>query len=223
MRIRFVIQRAALSAMMLLGASHAFGQSCGDWVGGTVVLSGDLHCTSGWVALGVGDDNATIDLNGFTLSGTSSMFGLDVAGQANVTIKGPGRIAGFQIGVRGGHNTNLRVENVRFDSVLEAISDNHGHNIAIVNNEFIGIGGTAISIRTTTIHGRHAKDGVIDGNWFDGGDIAVDLCGMNTYGHTIKNNRVTNQRRAAFRLWDETHGNQLYGNDVRKRRILVVD
>ncbi|MGB0514601.1 MAG: NosD domain-containing protein [Wenzhouxiangellaceae bacterium] len=214
MRICFPFPRAALVALLFLGAPQAFAQSCGDWVGGTVVLSGDLHCTSGWVALGIGADGTTIDLNGHTISGAASMFGLDVAGRDHVTIKGPGRIVGFDIGVRGGHGTNLRVENVRFDSVTLAVSENHGHGIAIVNNEFVNIGSTAVSIRTTPSHPRHSKDGLIEGNWFDGGETAVELCGMNTYGYSVKNNRITNQSVVAIKLWDEANNNTLFGNDV---------
>ena len=214
MPIRILFSRVAVAALLLMGAPQAFSLSCGDWVSGTVVLDADLHCTSGWVALGVATDHTTIELNGHTLSGTASMFALDVASRNNVTIKGPGRLVGFQIGVRGGHGSNLRVENVRFESIGLAITENHGDGIAVVNNEFVNIGSTAVSIRTSTLHPRHSKDGLIEGNWFDGGETAIELCGVNTYGYSVKHNRITNQSVVAIKLWDETNNNILFGNDV---------
>ena len=62
--------------------------------------------------------------------------------------------------------------------------------------------------------GRHDTNGVIVDNWFDGGMTAIQLCGMNTYGHTVRYNRITNQSWVAIELSDETSRNTLFGNDV---------
>ena len=82
--------------------------SCGSTVTGTVVLDADMNCVNSH-GLVVGSDNTTIDLNGHTISCSGpgylgSCQGLDKWGimvweKNNVTIKGQGKINGFEVGV----------------------------------------------------------------------------------------------------------------------------
>ena len=208
------VLRPLLALLFVAAPFHAAAQSCGDFLGGTVALSGDLHCTSGYTALGVGASGTTINLNGHTLSGSRALIGIDAVGYDNVTIRGPGRITGFWIGVRGGNTRALRVRNVRFENLASGISNNHGNDVVIADNEFINIDGVGVSLRTTPFNSRHGTNGVIVDNWFDGGMTAIQLCGMNTYGHTVRYNRITNQSWVAIELSDETSRNTLFGNDV---------
>lgn len=203
-----------LLALAVVPGSKTLAQSCGDFVVGTVVLSADLHCTGGYTALGISADNTVIELNGHTLSGSSGLMGIDVSSFENVTIRGPGRIKGFWLGVGAGNGKGLTVENVRFEGVGSGISDAHGTDARILDNQFIGIGGTAIDFTTTPWSSRHSTGGLIADNWFDGGSTAIELCGMNTYGHRIENNRIRNQSWVAMLLIQEAHGNELFGNDV---------
>ena len=206
--------RIAAAALALATAPSLHALSCGDWVGGTVTLTSDLYCTSGYTAIGVGADHTVIELNGHTLSGSSALLGIDVSSFNNVTIRGPGRIKGFWLGVRAGNGKGLTVENVRFEGVGSGISDAHGTDAVIVDNQFLGIGGTAIDFTTTPWSSLPSTGGLIADNWFDGGSTAIELCGMNTYGHRIENNRIRNQSWVAVLLSQETHANSLFGNDI---------
>lgn len=208
------VVRPLLVVLFLTAPLQSWAQSCGDFLGGTVVLTSDLHCTTGWTALGVGADNTTIHLNGHTLSGSRLLMGIDAVGYDNVTIRGPGRIMGFWLGVRGGNTRRLRVHDVRFENLGGGISNNHGNDVVITDNEFINIDGVGVSLVTTSLKSRQCANGLIANNWFDGGTTAVKLCGMNTYGHSVKYNRITNQSWVAISLSDETRSNTLFGNDV---------
>jgi hypothetical protein len=84
------------------------GPSCGATVSGSVVLEADLNCNDSH-GLNVGADNTTIHLNGHSISCAGpgylgscqgrDKFGIIVWEKNNVTIKGPGKINGFEVGV----------------------------------------------------------------------------------------------------------------------------
>jgi hypothetical protein len=73
--------------------------SCGSVITGTITLSRNLNCNHD--GLNIGEDFATINLNGFRIQGPgidSSKIGIAVS-KDNVKIVGPGVISGFQAGI----------------------------------------------------------------------------------------------------------------------------
>lgn len=75
------------------------GPACGDVVVADVVLKADLvGCSTGLI---VGADNITIDLNGRSIRGASTLegSGIDATGRSGIHIK-DGRISGFATGVQ---------------------------------------------------------------------------------------------------------------------------
>jgi parallel beta-helix repeat protein len=91
-----------------LPAVSVAGPSCGSTVSGAIVLDADLNCTNS-DGLIVGADDTTIDLNGHNISCSGAGYlgscqglnrwGVMVWEKKNVTIKGPGKISGFTVGV----------------------------------------------------------------------------------------------------------------------------
>ena len=73
--------------------------ACGQVVQGNVTLTANLNCSGD--GLIVGDDETTINLNGFGIYGPgadSSKVGIG-ASEDNVVVNGPGTIQGFQAGI----------------------------------------------------------------------------------------------------------------------------
>lgn len=125
------MRRVVQIAFALLGGGIAVpcfaGVTCGGAVSGNVVLTADLQCTNqgGLVVMG---DNTTIDLNGHTIvctsgsscglqsyvNGSPALAGISMNGYKNVTIKGPGTISGFNVGVNVA-GQNVTVTRVKVD------------------------------------------------------------------------------------------------------------
>jgi len=204
-------------ALAMVPASKSLASvACGDFVGGTVVLSANLDCSAagGYTAIGIGADNTVIELNGYTLSGGRDLMAIDVSSFNNVTIRGPGVIRGFWIGVRAGNGRGLRVEGVRFDDLSMGISDNHGQDAVILENEFFNMDFHGIRFATVAAGQPESTGGLVRDNIFDGGSTAIELCGMDTHGHNISRNRIQRQSYFGIVLTDETHRNRIARNDV---------
>lgn len=103
-----------LASSLLIPTAQAL--SCGDSVVGTVVLTSDLDCSSGYTALEVANNNVTIDLNGFTLSGSRDLSGININEYDNIAIKN-GAIKGFWVGINSSRSDELNVNNVTFYEV----------------------------------------------------------------------------------------------------------
>jgi len=206
----------ALALAMVPVSKSLASVACGDFVGGTVVLTANLDCSGagGYTAIGIGADDTVIELNGHTLSGGRDLMGVDVSSYNNVTIRGPGVIRGFWLGVRAGNGRGLTVEGVRFDDLGMGISDNHGQDAVILENEFFNMDFHGIRFATVAAGQPDSTGGLVRGNSFDGGGTAIELCGMQTYGHNISRNRIQNQSHFGIVLSDETHRNRIVGNDV---------
>ena len=206
----------ALALAMVPVAKSEAAVACGDFVGGTVVLTANLDCSGagGYTAIGVGADNTVIELNGHALSGGRDLIGVDVSSYSNVTIRGPGVIRGFWLGIRAGNGRGLTVEGVRFDDLGMGISDNHGQDAVILENEFFDMDFHGIQFATVAAGQPDSTGGLVRGNSFDGGGTAIELCGMQTHGHNISRNRIQNQSHFGIVLSDETHRNRIAGNDV---------
>lgn len=119
MKLSTVLTQMIFAATLPVAVMAA--PQCGVSVNGKLVLDANMSCVNA-PALTVNSDNVTIDLNGHTISCTGagykgscqglSLFGITVDGKKNVLIKGPGKIEGFDVGVRLSDTTAVTVRDL---------------------------------------------------------------------------------------------------------------
>ncbi len=158
--------------------------SWGDTLTANTTLDSDL--TGSGTAFIIGADGITLDLNGYTLSGNSTGYGVDNTGSYNgVTIKN-GSIVGFGQGIRadgtiGTPLSGLTLEDLSFSGDT---GGGHAHVIDIRNSAnvviedvtiVVGAGSpsSAEAIRLQSIDGVEVKNVNVDGGWI-GVNFAFD-------------------------------------------------
>ncbi len=194
----------------LLNAS-ASALSCGDLIFSNVTLTTDLHCTTGFYALEVFADNVTVDLNGYTLSGTSSLGGIAINDHNNVTIKN-GVIKDFWVGVNTSDVNSLKVYDSVFYNLGEGVIVSAGSHADIRGNDFIKTSSRGVAI-LNHIAGKVAMDNVVADNEFYMTRIGVEICGSGTADNTIKSNLIWQSMDYGISL-EGSVDNQIYDNTV---------
>ena len=128
---------AALSVTTLLvgaGPASAGHVSCGQTILVSTTLDSNVGpCQTGLV---IGADNITLDLNGFTLSGTPVTGdgpGVEIAGRTGVTVKN-GTITQFDAGVAIVGGSNNTVTNMRLLDNRGSFQTDFGDGVAVFNS-----------------------------------------------------------------------------------------
>ncbi len=96
---------------------------CGATITSSVKLTHDQNCTDITGGITIGADNVTVDLNGWNINCTSAggylgscqgtgTAGVDTNGFNGATVKGPGTINGFAVGVLVNGGTEANVKNL---------------------------------------------------------------------------------------------------------------
>ncbi len=88
------------SMQVALAQEPLSSPACGQVVHGNVTLTANLVCTGD--GLIVGDDNTTINLNGYSINGpgdNSSKVGVAIPHSNGVVVQGSGSIRDFQAGI----------------------------------------------------------------------------------------------------------------------------
>lgn len=211
---RLLLFRACASLWLFCGAlavptAHAL--SCGDNVAGTVVLTSNLNCNTGYVALEVVNHNTTIDLNGFTISGSRGLSGINVGEYHNLVVKN-GALRGFWAGVNSTRSDNLLVDNVTFNEVGHGVIISAGNKARIQNNDFIKTSSNAIYIN---VRDRRftANKNIINNNEFYQIPGAVSICGEQADYNIIANNLIWKSTDYAIHL-NHSDRNRVYRNRV---------
>jgi hypothetical protein len=166
---------AAAAAAAPAAAGEIAALACGDVVTADVTLSSSLEgCTTGIV---VGADNITIDLNGYSItgSGVDEGAGIEAVGRSGVTVKN-GHVRNFADGVRFFQTANSTIANIHVRRTGTGITVNGtdvashsngivGNNVTdsaagihvgggvsarVLNNRVIGVDGVGILCRDTT-------------------------------------------------------------------------
>lgn len=205
-----------LCALVLLMPLPSFALSCGDTVTSDVRLTADLHCTAGYYALHVPTSGVTIDLNGHTLSGDTGIPGISIYNASSVTIKGPGKIRGFSIGVYGQRSHALKVMGVDFEDNVAGASISHALSNTFAGNTFSRSSAIALAFYdNSTIDPRIGPGyhSIVD-NAFSDVDGGVQLCGMDTGSSTIANNAFARSKAFAIRLLDSSDRNTIHSNAI---------
>jgi len=224
---------AILIALLFLfiGTGHAATpiSTCGT----DISLSGDYYlendiigCNGGSgygikYAIKIQADGVHLNLNGHTISGTGSAYGIYVAGSSNTVIEGPGKIENFNTGIFVGcrydngtstsySSNNNVIKNVTVTSNLFGISfdwaygglyysDNLIDNNIILSNSQIGI---YLSDSTNT---------TISNNTASGGYYGIVLCYSS--GNTVTRNRVTENTYGVLLIVGSSN-NEIYENAI---------
>jgi parallel beta-helix repeat protein len=160
--------------------------SCGDAITSDITLTENLHCTSGYRALEVFANNVTIDLNGYTISGSSSLGGIYIVGYKNVTVKN-GSIKDFWVGVNTTNTIGLTVNNMTFYEVGAGVIISQGNNANIYDNDFIRTSSHGVSIANRNAKST-ANGNVVNNNEFYQAQFGIQICGDKADGNTITNN-----------------------------------
>ncbi|HHL32004.1 MAG TPA: hypothetical protein ENJ41_05405 [Oceanospirillales bacterium] len=187
--MRFQKTHKLLNLLILLMLSaQAWSLSCGDSVSSNIVMTHDLNCTTGFHALEVTANNVTINMNGYRISGSSSLSGIDVFNHSNVTIKN-GLISGFWSGINSFKSDKLMVNAVTFYNLGTGVIINSGNKATVFDSNFYYINAQGVSVRRNNF-GTTANDNVIVQNQFYKNFIAIELCGDKSDSNEISNNFI---------------------------------
>lgn len=195
-----------------LYATNSHALACGDAVTTDITLTENLDCTSGYRALEVFANNVTIDLNGYTISGSSSLAGIYIVGYKNVTVKN-GSIKDFWVGVNSGDTIGLSVNNMTFYEVGAGVIISQGNDANIYDNDFIRTSSHGVSIANRNAK-TTANGNVVNNNEFYQAQFGIAICGDQADGNTITNNLLWKTKDFAINL------NSSDKNVVRNNRVL---
>jgi parallel beta-helix repeat protein len=212
------IQSAIITIIFVLTVSHSpilLALSCGDAVTSDTTLTEDLHCTSGYVALEVFASNVTIDLNGFTLSGTADVAGIRSSGYDSLTIKN-GSIRGFWVGVNTGRTNDLEVSSITFYEVGHGVIISQGNNADIHDNDFIRTRNQGVFI-VNRGQKETANRNIVNNNEFYEAQFGIEICGDQSDNNIITNNLLWKTVDYGIHLNHSDH------NILRNNRVLDSD
>ena len=174
-----IVLAVALTLASVLGETVQAGHvACGDTLTADTTLDSDLNCTT-TPGLIIGADGITLDLNGFTVTGSAcgGCHGIRIVGFIDVTIKN-GTVVGFEQGIRGEGVSRLIIKD------LTLTGQTSSHAIDILDSEDVEIKDTSISLVTTFIGPEAIRLESVDGVevknvHVDGGFIGVNFaCGL---------------------------------------------
>jgi parallel beta-helix repeat protein len=190
-----------------------YAVSCGDIITSNTVLSADLHCTTGYYAIEVGANNVTLDLNGFTLSGTTDLAGVAIYGRDKVKIIGNGGvIKGFWAGINTSESDYLNVSTTIFYNLGLGVIISSGNEAIIENNDFIYIDAQGVRIYNT-VAGNQANKNLVENNEFYKSAVGVEVCGDDSDKNTIKNNLIWKSNYYGIHV-SRSDDNIIYNNDI---------
>ena len=221
-----------------LFAAPAAPLACSDPIVTDTKLKADLTCAPDVDGLFINAHGVTVNLNGFTITGSGVSSGVFNVGFADVTIKN-GTITGFQDGVRADGVADIDIKEL-------VLSDQSASSIVIVNSANVKIKRVFISqprygggnpateaIRLANVDDAKVKDVIVDGGYFgllsigDSG-VATELVAKgnvfanathgiflsNTTDSKIIDNRVFDNHGIGIGLINGSIGNEIKSNDV---------
>lgn len=202
------------ASIMITGIfSHfAIALSCGDIITSSITLTDDLHCTTGYYALEVRNDNVTINLNGHRIFGSDDLQGIIVSDMNKVRILGPGSISGFWAGINSTETFRLQVRDITFFDVGSGVILSAGNKAYIAGNDFINTSSQAVHVNNRVL-GNTAGDNVITNNEFYKARVGIEICGFGSSNNTINGNLIWKSADYGIHLTNSTH-NQIYDNTI---------
>lgn len=171
---------------------------------GTYCFTNDLLSAPDQTAITVNGDRITVDLKGYTLSGSDPTTGTGIAVASNrsdVLLRN-GRISRFGTGVRATVALNLVVEDFEIGNVVSGISAIQGSHFSFRRNRVTGATGVGIGIGISLplLTGSTTLAAMITDNEIVGvtatGQTPADVTGIHalSYATIIAGNRITGVR-----------------------------
>jgi nitrous oxidase accessory protein NosD len=218
----FTVILAVLLAGLACRAAHA--QSCGTALTASLTLTADLDCRGEPFALKIDADGVTINLNGRRILGTGGTA-IVASGRHRLTVRGPGRIEHFHIGIDAMRSDHLTVSGVEFVNVSEAgIALTHSYDAKLQQNRFRGFAElAAIDIRQPLAGAGYPAGGhqILD-NIFDNLFVGIGACGADAGGNLILGNTFSRIFEHALLIRDEAGYNSIQSNKFRDYGAVVT-
>lgn len=208
-RTRIGLLGAALAVPLLTaGASPAAADevTCGTVVTTSIVLTDDLGPCPG-DGLIAGADDITIDLGGYTISGTGTGAGVRVAQRTGVTVTG-GTIEGFHTGVVLDESTAGTVSKLVLRDNIRGVNVAGSDGNLVEKNTIVGSGLDAIRLGLSA-------DNVISKNVLTGNVFGIGVADFST-GNLVEKNVLRDTRGFGIAVFSDSDANRIEKNDVQR-------
>jgi parallel beta-helix repeat protein len=213
------------------GIAHAAGSTpvtCGS----TITAPGEYYLAAdcGGPGITIAGNNVHLKLNGHTMTGTSTAYGIQVGSEQNVGIEGPGTITQYGTGILIDNSSRVHIWKVNLtDEVTYAIQERNSTNNQLNNNT---ISLTASGIDVTSGSSDHLTNNSLSQSGMEldystnesvtNNDISGSACcGIGMTGSSnnhIDGNTTNNNGLVGIVLTNSTgnelHGNTAYGNGL---------
>jgi parallel beta-helix repeat protein len=198
----FVMPLLAVSAAPASAAVVA----CGTVVTSNITLTGNLGpCPDD--ALIAGADNITIDLGGYTISGTGNGAGVRVAQHSGVTVT-KGTIRGFHTGVVLDESTGSVVSKLVLRDNIRGVNVAGSDGNLVEKNTIRNSGLDAIRLGLSA-------DNVISKNVLSGNVFGIGVADFST-GNRVELNVIRDTRGFGISVFSDSDSNRLEKNDVQR-------
>jgi len=178
----------------LIGDRTAATGLCGTTIAADFTLHEDLTCAGDGLIAGA--DDITLNLNGYTLSGSGAGNGVTVRNRTGVIVKG-GTIRGFVSGIMVGGSTDILIKGNYFTANREAVFLNGSSMNTVKDNVALLNQLRGIMIRPST-SGVPSRNNVVNDNTLTGNPSGILVFGQ--ADNTLKDNRITGSSVAAIDL-----------------------
>jgi parallel beta-helix repeat protein len=180
--------------------------TCGTVVTTDIKLTEDLGPCPG-DALIAGADDITIDLGGYTISGTGSGAGVRVAQHSGVTVT-KGTIQGFHTGVQLDESTEDVVAKLVLRGNLRGVNVSGSDGNLVEKNTILDSGGDGIRL------GLSAHN-VISKNVLSGNVFGIGVADFST-GNLVEKNEIRDTRVFGIAVFSDSDANRIEKNDVQR-------
>jgi parallel beta-helix repeat protein len=221
--LKLILCLAATIASMPTQAAPSLG--CGTTLYASVTLTADVVCAPGQPdGLIVGDHKVRIELNGYSILGSSVTSGFPTgirsSGFEQIQIVGPGLITGFAtpIDIEGGNNHLI--------SDVDAIQE-WGNPVSVRNASGVVIQNSRITrLEIASDAGYRATANRVIGNIIGtdpgGGGGGVSLRGCDTADNMVANNSIGADYAHAVSIYDGAHSNQVLKNKMALGQVFLL-
>ena len=180
--------------------------TCGTVVTTSITLTSNLGPCPG-DGLIAGADNITIDLGGYTISGTGSGAGVRVAQRTGVTVT-KGTIQGFHTGVVLDESTYSTVSKLVLRDNIRGVNVAGSNGNLVEKNTILNSGLDAIRL------GLSANN-VISKNTLSGNVFGIGVADFST-GNLVEKNVIRDTRGFGVAVFSDSDSNRIEKNDVQR-------
>ena len=180
--------------------------SCGTVVTTSITLTSDLGPCPG-DGLIAGADNITIDLGGYTISGTGSGAGVRVAQRDGVTVT-RGTIEGFHTGVVLDESTDSTVSKLVLRDNLRGVNLAGSDGNLVEKNTILDSGLDAIRLGLSA-------DNLVSKNTLSGNVFGIGVADFST-GNLVEKNVIRDTVGFGVAVFSDSDSNRIEKNDVQR-------